>query len=274
MFARRCITIISFLLTTSILLTGCATPTAPPPAQPELPTGSDAEWTLIVIGDSSLGGLGKALASQIENDVGVRVVRYDSVVPELSAGHVLEALEMENPPSQSWEEELAEAMRQAKVLVVVMFVNPVDSVDPEKPLDLDGCFASRAPASCPPESFQQWASDLKAIWARILELRAGQPAILRATDLYNPLVAPWKEHGVLEACTVCWENMSQAARLAAEAYGISFLSRYDAFNGADHGEDPREKGFIVGDGEHPSDLAAQYTAELLSQMGYEPLSSR
>jgi len=65
--------------------------------------------------------------------------------------------------------------------------------------------------------------------------------------------------------------MSDAARLAAEPYGIPFLSRLDAFNGPDHDEDPREKGYIVSDGEHPSDLAAQYTAELLSQMGYEPV---
>jgi hypothetical protein len=64
-----------------------------------------------------------------------------------------------------------------------------------------------------------------------------------------------------------------AVRLAAEAYDIPFLSRYDAFNGANHNEDPREKGYIRSDGEHPSDLAGQYTAELLSQMGYEPVPS-
>jgi len=113
---------------------------------------------------------------------------------------------------------------------------------------------------------------MKAIWAKILELRAGQPTILRATDIYNPLVSPWNEHDVFEACTVCWGNMSNAARLAAEAYDIPFLSRYDAFNGVNHNEDPREKGYIRSDGEHPSTLAGQYTADLLSQMGYEPVS--
>ena len=153
-----------------------------------------------------------------------------------------------------------------------MFTNPVDSVDPEKPLDLDGCFVSRAPASCGPETFAQYTADLKAIWAKILELRAGQPTILRATDIYNPLVLPWSEAGVFEACTGCWENMSQAARLAAEAYDIPFLSRYDAFDGANHDEDPREKGYIHADGEHPTELASQFTADLLSQMGYEPVS--
>jgi hypothetical protein len=70
---------------------------------------------------------------------------------------------------------------------------------------------------------------------------------------------------------LCWQALSAAARSAAEAYNIPLLSRYDAFNGPDHTEDSREKGYIVSDGEYPSDLAAQYSAELLSRMGYEPV---
>jgi predicted dienelactone hydrolase len=224
----------------------------------------------VVIGDSSLWGLGEAFASQIESDVGVQVVLTDFALPSLSAGTVLEALQAEKPPGTRLAKELLDDLRQADV--VVMFVNPLDSVDPEQPLDLDGCFVNHAPASCGPETFAQYTTDMKAIWAKILELRAGQPTILRATDIYNPLVSPWNEAGVFEACSECWENMSQAARLAAEAYNIPFLSRYDAFDGPNHDEDPREKGYIHADGEHPSELASQFTAELLSQMGYDPVS--
>jgi predicted dienelactone hydrolase len=229
-----------------------------------------AEWHLVVIGDSSLWGLGEAFASQIESDLGVQVVLTDFALPSLSAGTVLEALQAEKPPGTRLARELAEDLRQAEV--VVMFVNPVDSVDPEMPLGLDGCFINRAPASCSPETFEQYTADMKAIWAKILELRGGQPTILRATDIYNPLVSPWNEGGVFEACTACWENMSHAARLAAEAYNIPFLSRYDAFNGTNHNEDPREKGYIRSDGEHPTELASQFTADLLSRMGYDPVS--
>ncbi len=112
---------------------------------------------------------------------------------------------------------------------------------------------------------------MKMIWAKILELRAGRATILRAIDIYNPLVRDWNENGIFESCTQCWQAMSDAARSAAEAYHIPFLSRYDAFNGADHTEDPRQKGYIVSDGEHPSELANQTAAELLSKMGYEPV---
>jgi predicted dienelactone hydrolase len=243
---------------------GSSPPSSRPPQMPE------TEWHLVVIGDSSLGGLGEAFASRMENDVGVQVALRNHVVGGLSAGRVLRALQAEDPSLQSWGEQLGNDLRQAEV--VVMFVNPLDSVDTEQPLDLKACFVSQAPASCNPETFVQYTADMKAIWAEILALRAGQPTILRATDVYNPLVSPWTEGGIFEACTECWENMSHAARLAAEAYNIPFLSRYDAFNGTNHSEDPREKAYIQADGEHPTELANQFTAELLSRMGYEPVS--
>ncbi len=246
-----------------------ATPGSPPLSSrpPQMP---QTEWHLVVIGDSTLWGLGEAFASQIESDLGVQVVLADFALPSLSAGTVLEALHSEGPSRTRLEKELADELRQAEV--VVMFVNPVDSVDPERPLNADGCFIKRAPASCSPETFEQYTADLKAIWAEILALRDGQPTILRATDTYNPLVSPWNEGGVFEACTECWENLSHAVRLAAEAYNIPFLSRYDAFNGTNHTEDPREKGYIRSDGEHPTELACEFTAQLLSQMGYDPVS--
>lgn len=234
-----------------------------------LPQGPDAVWNLVVIGDSSLWELGDALAAQIEKDVGVQVEFEDFTVGGLSAGEVLEVLQ--TGKSQNFKlEKLPASLREAEV--VVMFVNPNQSIDPENPLNLDGCFFAKLPESCDPASFKQWTADLEAIWGEIFELREGQATVLLATDLYNPLVSPWKENGVFEACTECWENISLATRLAAEVYNIPFLSRLDAFNGSNHDEDPREKGYIVSDGEHPSELAAQYTAELLSQMGYEPVS--
>jgi hypothetical protein len=269
------------------LMLSCATsapvlPTATPtPVPPTSSPGSSsvpsesaqmpqARWQLVVIGDSSLWGLGEAFASRIESDVGVQVVLGDFALPSPSARTVLKAILAEEPPTTHLAKELADALRQAEV--VVMFVNPLGSIDPQKPLNLASCFASREPASCSPETFEQYSANLKAIWAKILELRGGQPTILRATDVYNPFVSPWKEAGVFEDCTKCWENMSHAARLAAEAYNIPFLSRYDAFNGTGHSEDPREKGYIRSDGEHPTELASQFTADLLFQMGYDPVS--
>ncbi len=261
MFIRTVRSSISAVITSALFLGGCTT-------QSELPQGPDAVWDLVIIGDSSLWELGEAYASQIEKDVGVDVALHDFALPGLSAGEVLWTLQT-GKPARSQLEQLAAALKDAEV--VVMFVNPVNSVDPANPLDLEGCFMNRAPGPCGPASFEKWTTDLRAIWAEIFKLRNDKATILRATDLYNPLVVPWEKGGVFEACTECWENMSDAAHSAAQAYGIPFLSRLDAFNGPSHDEDPRQKGFIIRDGEHPSVLAAQFTAELLSQMGYQPV---
>jgi hypothetical protein len=262
MFGRNGEKLISIVLVISVFLAGCSST--------ELPQGEGAVWNLVVIGDSSLWGTGKAFASQIEKDVGVTVVLEDFSLGALSAGEVLEVLQT-GKTSRLQLEKLPAALKDAEV--VVMFVNPLSSVNPEQPLNLDGCFISFPPKSCEPASFEKWTADLKTIWSEIFKLRNGKQTILRATDIYNPMVGPWKKNDVFEACTECWVNMSDAARLAAEAYNIPFLSRMDAFNGANRDQDPREKGYISNDGEHLSDLGSQYIAELLSQMGYEPVTA-
>jgi lysophospholipase L1-like esterase len=42
-------------------------------------------------------------------------------------------------------------------------------------------------------------------------------------------------------------------------------------NGNSHDEDPRLKGYILEDGEHPSELGAKYMADLLADVGYDPV---
>jgi hypothetical protein len=244
------------ILAITLVLVGCSSPTA------SMPKGPDAEWTVMVIGDSTMWYLGEAFASNIEEDVGVKVKLHPWIVGGLSAGEVLLALEYE-------EGGLSKLLKDAEV--VVIWVNPEDSEIPETPMDFGACFGIGTPGSCPPEAFEKFTADLEAIYAKIFELRDGQPTILRAVDFYNPLVSTWIKYGMFEECTYCWENLSDATRLAAEAYNIPFLSRYDAFDGVNHDEDPREKGLIMSDGVHPTKLAGEYTADLLSKMGYDPV---
>lgn len=269
----RCMILIGMIVL-PLLLTGCQQPTpAPTPAptaQPyEMPLGPGTVWQLVIISDSSLWGVGEAFADQIEQDLGITVEYIDYALGGSGARDVLDALQTGKSPILKLEK-LPAILKDAEVVIV--FLNYWKSIDPEKPLDMDQCFGSAPPVNCDPERFAQWTADLNAIWGEVIKLREGQPTILRAVDLYNPLVQPWTENGVFEACTRCWENMSDAARLAAEPYNIPFLSRLDAMNGINHDEDPRVKGFILDDGEHPSELGAQYMAQLLAEMGYEPVT--
>ena len=259
MYCRIRAKCVSLMLAILIFLGGCTTT--------GLPKGRNTVWHLVIMGDSSLWGVGNAFATKIEQGVGVQVEVSDFALPAQSAEPVLEVLQT-GRTSNFQLQELPAAVKDAEV--VVMFFNPMGSVDPEKPLNINACLMSLPPSSCTPASFEMWTSDLKAIWAEIFKLRKGQPTILRAVDLDSPLISSWNRNNIFEACTECWINMSNAARLAADAYNIPFLSRYDALNGIRHTEDPVEKGYIRNDG-HLSELGAEYVAELLSQMGYDPV---
>lgn len=284
---RRYLWLFCVLCTALLFLVGCSTSSAsltsetespsasstpiPPTHAPELsptpsglPMGPGAEWDLVVIGDSSMWKLANAYAAQIEKDVGVKVLPHDVTIGSLEAGKVLRSLQTGDVLYG-----LPDTLREAEV--VVMFVNPLLSIDPENPHDFVSCFGSKEPGPCSMDTFEKYIDDLKAIWAEIIKLRDGQPTILRATDIYSPLVTNWEKSGVFEACTQCWVNMSEANRIAAEAYNIPFLSRLEAFGGPDHTENPREKGYIANDGAHPTELMGQYTAELLGRLGYEPV---
>jgi len=47
---------------------------------------------------------------------------------------------------------------------------------------------------------------------------------------------------------------------------------YDAFNGPNHDEDPREKGYIGPDGRHASKAGQKVIAALMQKLGYKPVT--
>jgi lysophospholipase L1-like esterase len=113
--------------------------------------------------------------------------------------------------------------------------------------------------------------NLKAIYEAIFALRNGESTIIRAVGFYNPVISEHRERHMEAECTQCWETFNSAIQQAADEFNIPFVSVYDAFNGVNHDEDPREKGYIGGDGVHTSEQGKQVIADLLSEAGYEPV---
>lgn len=120
------------------------------------------------------------------------------------------------------------------------------------------------------EDWQPLRDALDQIYDQIWELRDGQPTIVRAYDIYNGSgVSAWAEVGIEEECTANWEVQTQVVREAAEAKGAGFVSLYDIFNGPNHDEEPREKGWISEDGFHANDEGNNVIAEALAAIGFE-----
>jgi hypothetical protein len=232
---------------------------------------SNKTWHIVVLNASDFWGLGEAYAALVEKCVGVKVELSRYAIGNMRTSGVLSVLRQQEP-TISQLADLPTALSEADVVIMGGLGSPDISLVSGNLWDMDACVsATGPPKNCNPASMEQLISDLKFVWAEIFKLRNNQPTILRAVDVYVANIGDWNEEGITLACTRCFENYSNAVRIAAEAYHIPFLSRYDVFNGVNHDEDPIEKGYLVMDGIHPSELGAQMIAERLVQMGFAPV---
>jgi lysophospholipase L1-like esterase len=184
----------------------------------------------------------------------------------------LNALESDpESPSDSSFKSLQAEISEAEV--IVFFANPRG--DPSQGGvrgGMEKCIGGfRAPDDCTLQLYEPYIENLVSIYEKIFELRKGNPTIIRAVGFYNPIISRHRENGIEIECTQCFEIFNTAIQLAADEFNIPFVSVYDAFNGENRDEDPREKGYIGSDGVHTSEEGQQVIADLLSTAGYEPV---
>jgi len=236
---------------------------------PEPSLGAMDEWDLVWISDSSGWGVAEVYAAMIEEDTGIQVVVHDNWIGGLAAARVLHALNGESTVSFTLER-LADEIREAEV--IVLYGNPTESVDRVNPGDwmcVDD-IGKNYVNECEMETFSQYIQDLEAIYARIFELRAGKPTIVRAYDAYNPLIHLFQEQGVYEDCKACWTNYNVAIHQAAASYNVPVAEVALAWNGLDWDQDPVALGYTKDD-IHPNEEGARVIAEALRALGYEPV---
>jgi hypothetical protein len=228
------------------------------------------EWQMVFLSDSSGWGVADRYGAYIEEDLDVTVQVHDLAASSLSAGSVLAALRGEGSPYPS-SVDVAGLVREAEVVVV--YGNPLESISEVHRWDWN-CVSSTAPYArdCAAETFDAYRADLGAIYQEILKLRGDEPVLIRAFDAYNPLYSVYRDRGVYDACLGCWENYNQAIHQAAMEHSVPIARVFDAFNGPDHDEDPRDKGYIRGDGVHTTAAGRQVIAGLLRELGYDPVN--
>lgn len=261
---------LAVLALASTLLMGCTTVsrstlTVMPTEEPE---EERAIWDLVLFSDSSGWGVADRYAAYIEEDLDVTVQVHDLAASGLSIGSVLAALRGESSPYPS-SVDVPGLVREAEV--VVIYGNPLESISEAHRGDWN-CVSRTAPYArdCAAESFDAYRADLEAVYEEIVELRGDEPVLIRAFDAYNPLYSVYREQGVYDECLGCWENYNQAIHQAAAAHNVPMARVFDAFNGPDHDEDPREKGYIREDGVHTTAEGRRVITDLLRGVGYKP----
>jgi len=226
-----------------------------------------AEWDLIFFSDSSGRDVAAKYATYIEKEHGVTVNVRDMTTDRLSIGRVLEMLEKheklkESTDRRNWIDYIAEAE------IVVIYGNPEDSKSEINPGDWMCVSRPYHVENCALETFDKYIEDLSTFYEKVFELRDGQPTIIRTFTPYVPLYVVWEGESIFAECLQCWLNYVAAFRTAAQKYNVPAAPVFEAFNGENHTEDPREKGYIGHDGLHTTAEGSQVIADVLHSMGY------
>jgi hypothetical protein len=221
-------------------------------------------WDLVWISDSMGAGVAQAWADRIEGSEGVEVRVHDHFQGNLSLVKVREWLSDEDAAIR---DEVTDAE------IIVAYGNPLGT---GIPADTGTCVSTSTTPRDPPNVYTAadrapYGDVLRDVYDVVFELRAGQPTVIRAFDEFNGMLADWREAGNADECTAAWEAGTGALREAADDYGVAMASFYDEFNGVDHDEDPREKGYIASDGRHASPEGVLAQAEVLRDLGYDPI---
>jgi hypothetical protein len=220
-------------------------------------------------------------AARIERDLGVQVEVHDLWGDELNARTILNALRG-GPGWMSVEKFIivdpVPYIEQAEVIVV--YGNLLGSVSAELPLDwscansLETDQDCQETISCGEETLALFEADLDGIFEEIFAIRGGKPVILRTVDWYIPWgpLETWRACGQEKICMQCYLKWSDAIHRVADEYGVPVAGLMKAFSGPDLSlEMPRE---FIRDDVHPSDEGAAAIADVLANLGYEPVEPK
>jgi hypothetical protein len=242
-----------------------------------LPTGADAEWDLVAIGDETAHGVGEfagttssaeLYAAHIENDLGVTVNVHDRTVPYVTARRALDALlnrgDDRSLALQGW----PDLVREAEV--VIFSAGPGDVASETGPI-LQCQDLVYDIIDCSPETLEAFAADLDGIYEEILRLREGSPTIVRTVEYHAWSPDDWREAGFEDECNQCLDNLNAVIRRTAEQHGVPVAPMHAVINGPNHDQDPREAGY-TGETGRLTEAGLQAIADQLRQLGYAPVT--
>ncbi len=242
-------------------------PTETPKTQQDLSTLGT--WDVVVIGDSSLWGVGDAIAAHIEDDLGISVNVHDFVISNLTAKQALEAVSTSKPDTpnarmQGWPEIIADAE------FIILHPSPAESISAQNPGDWSCMYPPYYVENCALETFEQYQADLRAIIREIITLRQDKPTIIRFGSYWGR-PGNWLETDGDAVCMECLETDAKAVEAVAGEFGFPFATALDVLNGQNHDQEPDALGFIGEDGVHTSQSGAQEIADQIWDLGIAPI---
>ena len=204
--------------------------------------------------------VGNRYANHIEADLGVEVTLHSWCRPSHHSTQLLSLLR-DN-------QELRSDLHEAEVVTFPVSVRYLR--DPIRAYG-DGTCGGPDNQECLREALTLYKKDVDAIIDEMLSLRSTSDTIIRSMTYYNWLVNDWKELGYFDDLNPYWVACNQYLVQAASEHNIPVARADLAFNGPNLDEDPSDKGYLS-DGQHPNQEGIALMAELVRELGYEPLA--
>jgi hypothetical protein len=227
------------------------------------------KWDVVIIGDSTLWGIGEALAQKIETEYGMAVDLHDFAFGNLTARQALEAIRTSEPSNPNaamhgWPEILREAE------YVVLNPSTAESISAVTPGDWECFYPPYYVDECSLASFEAFQADLRQIVLEILALRGDQPIVIRFGSYWGR-PGNWVDESLISTCIACLETYSLAIGEIAAEFGIPYAGVMDQFNGVNHDQDPDDLGYIGDDRVHANQTGVQVITDQIWQLGIEPV---
>jgi len=128
------------------------------------------------------------------------------------------------------------------------------------------------PEGCAVASAEEYRPQYESLFTQVAKMREGSPTILRALNRYSDWIG-WEEAELTpadeEKTKVILDAWSAMICDEATASGFECADIYHAFNG-DDGLSPAGD-LLAGDYTHPSDRGNEVIAEVLIDLGFDPL---
>ncbi len=237
------------------------------------------QWRYTALGDSlatgytTPAGYVPAYQNYIQTDAGVSVVLYNLGQNGATSGNLLNSLKTDAV--------FQSAVLQSEVITWNIGIN--DFSNARNTYKKRKC-GGNDNQDCLRSAVAKLKNNWDGIINEILIRRGTTFTIIRTMDIYNPWVATDKAKNTTQdkSETTVKGNDFQVLRYYLDQMNGHIVTTttnnlipcarvYLAFNGANGDEDPVAKGYIAGDGLHPSDAGHQLIANLLRGLGYAPL---
>jgi hypothetical protein len=243
MKTKRLITTFIVIAVSLIIISGCATGRI---------AVSGTEWDYVALGDSRTAWTSYPVsyAAHIESDLGIKVTVHNKAIP----GQWTDQLLLYIHNIDSWREIISEA---EVVTILTEESNLYYNIAESHP--------------CDDSAFEDFEKNLDGIITEIYSLRGRRKTIIRLIENYHFYVKVHKDRGNFEGKKMCVKAYNDRLHKVASKYDIPVVPLYLAFNGPNGDESPGEKGYFQ-DTSHTNDTGDAIIADLLRELGYEPLA--